>query len=99
MLSGDRLTSYMVLATPPQNKQAALQLYVWNAALSGALFGPLQAVEIAIRTIHREMASVYNLRSARDRVVLKRSFSPVMIPNWEERIIVPDLASPVAQVR
>ena len=39
---------------------AALRLYAWNAAISAALYVPLQGVEITLRNaLHQELAKVY----------------------------------------
>jgi hypothetical protein len=45
LLSADRLGSY---GTRPATRET-LQLYVWNTALAAAFYGPLQALEIALR--------------------------------------------------
>lgn len=47
VLSADRLQSY--LAASGNDLSQALELYVWNSAVSGALYGPLQAVEVGLR--------------------------------------------------
>lgn len=60
-LSSDRLAPYLTSSSLPGDPAAALELYVWNAGISGALFGPLQAVEVGIRNaIHREMTLIFN---------------------------------------
>jgi hypothetical protein len=60
IISNDRLTSYQAAAEPTDVPSAALELYVWNVALSGAFFGPLQALEVAIRNaLHRELTMMY----------------------------------------
>jgi hypothetical protein len=59
-LSADRLLSYGTLATSSSDERTALDLYVWNAGFAGALFGPIQAVEVAFRnSIHREMSAIF----------------------------------------
>lgn len=75
-ISRERLSSYLALTTPANDQRAALDLYVWNAALSGSFFGPLQAVEIAIRNaIHREMTSIYGTPAWYSELQFKRTAS------------------------
>lgn len=74
----------MALAEPANDTRAALELYVWNAALSGSLFGPLQAVEIGIRNaIHREMTSIYGTPRWYSQLAFKRA-APYMIGSLVE---------------
>lgn len=47
LLSVDRLQSY--LSATGNSLSSALELYVWNSAVSGSLYGPLQAIEVALR--------------------------------------------------
>ena len=84
IISADRLASYNALAEPANDKRAAVELYVWNAALSGSLFGPLQAAEIGIRNaIHREMTSIYGTAAWYSQPHFKRS-APSMIGSLVE---------------
>lgn len=56
LISRERLQSYSIASGGSLN--AALQLYVWNCAVSGALYGPLQSVEIALRnSINRALVA------------------------------------------
>ena len=55
LLSADRLSSYGAL---PATRDT-LGLYVWNTALAAAFYGPLQALEIALRNaLHAELTSL-----------------------------------------
>jgi hypothetical protein len=84
ILSADRFASYMASAEPANDQRAALELYVWNAALSGSFFGPLQAVEIGIRNaIHREMTAIYGMPAWYSHPHFKRS-APYMIGSLVE---------------
>ncbi|MCF6275839.1 MAG: hypothetical protein L3J05_08760, partial [Robiginitomaculum sp.] len=57
-LSIDRLSTYM--AETGGNKPAALRLYAWNTAVSGAFYAALQVLEVAMRnSFHRELATAY----------------------------------------
>lgn len=58
-LSLDRLSTYRaVMATP----EMALHLYAWNTAVSAAFYGPLQALEVALRNaFHQALVPVYGL--------------------------------------
>ena len=56
-VSTQRLTPYR--NATGADPAAALQLYVWNATVSAALYVPLQGVEITLRNaMHRELAKV-----------------------------------------
>ena len=42
------------------NNEKAFRLYTWNTAISGAFYGPLQALEVALRNaMHRQLARRY----------------------------------------
>lgn len=57
-LSTERFGTY--LQATEQDGDAALKLYTWNTAVSAAFYGPLQALEIALRnSMHRELSKVY----------------------------------------
>lgn len=57
-LSADRLGTY--LTATGGDRAEAVRLYTWNTAVSAAFYGPLQALEIALRNaMNRELASVY----------------------------------------
>lgn len=57
-LSADRLSPYLVETLSDIEK--ALQLYVWNVALSSAFYGPLGVLEIVLRNaIHRELSIAF----------------------------------------
>lgn len=56
-LSPERLSTYQAVTSTPAE---ALTLYVWNTAISAALYGPLQALEVAIRNgFHQALTPVY----------------------------------------
>lgn len=57
-ISADRFGTYLAACNDDPAK--ALYLYEWNADLCGALYAPLQIVEVAFRnTLHRQLAAVY----------------------------------------
>ncbi len=57
-LSADRMATYVVAVAGDHEK--ALYLHTWNTAVSAALYGPLQWLEIALRNaLDRELAKVY----------------------------------------
>lgn len=57
-LSADRFQTYMNATN--QDKIAALRLYAWNTAASGAFYAALQLLEVAMRNaFHRELTAVY----------------------------------------
>ena len=48
------------LALSPSNKTKQLQLYVWNTALSEALYTPIQGLEIVTRNyFHQKLSETY----------------------------------------
>jgi Abi-like protein len=55
-LSSDRLSGY--LAEANGNKETALRLYSWNVDVSGALYAPLQGLEVALRNALHNMLSL-----------------------------------------
>ena len=56
-LSRQRLRTYR-RATPGRNQ--ALDLYVWNTAMSAAFYGPLQVLEVVLRNaLHEQLAGCY----------------------------------------
>jgi hypothetical protein len=58
-LSQDRLSTY--LAATAGKMEEALHLYNWNADVSGALYAPLQGLEIALRNaLHDVLSSSYS---------------------------------------
>lgn len=57
-LSPDRFATY--LAHTGGDREAAVRLYTWNTAVSAAFYGPLQALEIALRNaMHGELSNTY----------------------------------------
>lgn len=59
-LSPDRFATYLS-ATGGDREQAA-RLYTWNTAVSAAFYGPLQALEVALRNaMHTQLASTYGV--------------------------------------
>ena len=57
-LSVDRFRTYLT-ATDGDRVQA-VRLYTWNTAVSAAFYGPLQALEVALRNaMDRELAVAY----------------------------------------
>ena len=58
---------------------SALKLYVWNAGLSGALFGPLHAVEVGLRNaIHGQMSTIFGTSSWYSTWPFKRGATPLV---------------------
>jgi len=54
-ISLDRLSTY--LAAADNNKERALQLYLWNSQISAAFYIPLQGLEITLRnTLHNALS-------------------------------------------
>lgn len=57
-LSADRFATY--LAATHGDREAAAKLYTWNTAVSAAFYGPLQALEVAVRnSMHTRLTAVY----------------------------------------
>lgn len=57
-LSRERLRTYLDAAGG--DRERALRLHAWNTAVSAALYGPLQGLEIALRNaMHRRLADIY----------------------------------------
>jgi hypothetical protein len=68
-LSDERFQRYLDASG---SEADALRLYVWNAAVSAAFYGPLQAVEITLRnTVHRSLGSAYGQRWFENSRLLK----------------------------
>ena len=60
-ISPERFQSY--LDATGGDVEAALRLYVWNTAVSGAFYGPLQACEISLRNaVHDRLSQRYGVR-------------------------------------
>lgn len=58
-LSLERLTRYLV--ETQGNRKEALRLYAWNTSVSAAFYGPLQALEIALRNaMHNRLSEKYS---------------------------------------
>ena len=58
--SGDRLWPYFTASGG--DLKGAIDLYIWNTAVSAAFYGPLQAVEIGLRNaVHRELSTLFGL--------------------------------------
>lgn len=56
--SPERLSTY--LQATEGDRAQALRLYTWNTAICAAFYGPLQALEVALRNaMHRELATCY----------------------------------------
>ena len=57
-LSRERLATYLDAARGDREK--AIRLHVWNTAISGAFYGPLQGLEVALRNaLHCRLADRY----------------------------------------
>ena len=57
-LSADRFGTY--LTATDSDRVQAIRLYTWNTAVSAAFYGPLQALEVALRnSLNRELANAY----------------------------------------
>lgn len=57
-LSAERFTTY--LCAVGGDKQLAARLYTWNTAVSAAFYGPLQALEVAVRnSMHTNLTVAY----------------------------------------
>jgi Abi-like protein len=58
VITADRFSTY--LAAQAGNVDQAIRLYTWNVEVSAALWGPLQAVEVALRNaLHQQMRTRY----------------------------------------
>lgn len=56
--SRERLATYRRAAR--QDREKAARLYVWNAGVSAAFYGPLQGLEVTLRNaMHRKLADRY----------------------------------------
>ena len=56
--SPERIGTYLRAAQG--DREQALRLYTWNTAICAACYGPLQALEIALRNaMHRQLAACY----------------------------------------
>ena len=61
MLSKERFATY--LAEMGGNRQDAIRLYIWNTAVGASFYGPLQALEIALRNqIHAKLSEKYGIQ-------------------------------------
>lgn len=78
-LSSDRFARYLNAAS---DKSEALELYRWNAAISGAFYGPLQCLEVGLRNaVHDRLSVPYGqswyalptLLSARDQATAREA--------------------------
>jgi len=59
-LSPERIATYVQFTGG--NREKALRLYTWNTAISAALYGPLQGLEVALRNaIHIQLVAVYGI--------------------------------------
>lgn len=59
-LSADRFATYLTASNA--DREAAARLYTWNTAISAAFYGPLQALEIAVRnSMHRQLSKAYGV--------------------------------------
>ena len=57
-LSAERLGTY--LSKVGGDKQKAIQLHIWNTALSAAFYGMLQGLEVSLRNaMHRQLSTCY----------------------------------------
>ena len=57
-LSPDRFATYLKAANG--GRESAARLYTWNTAVSAAFYGPLQALEIALRnSMHNQLVKAY----------------------------------------
>ena len=57
-LSPERMDTYFKAAG--ENREKAVLLYTWNTAVSGAFYGPLQGLEVALRNaMHRQLERRY----------------------------------------
>lgn len=68
-MSTARFTTYLDVAG---TEQRACQLYTWNTAVSAALYGPLQAVEVVLRNaVHQSLSATHGQRWFKDGTVLR----------------------------
>lgn len=59
-LSAERFATY--LCAVGGDKQLAARLYTWNTAVSAAFYGPLQALEVAVRnSMHTNLTVAYGV--------------------------------------
>jgi len=60
-MSVERMNSYYLKTKGDRVK--AFELYLWNTAISSALYGPLQALEVSMRnSINRELCTTYGTK-------------------------------------
>ena len=72
VLSGDRFGSYLRAAGGDAAK--AIELHAWNTLVSGAFYGPLQMVELALRNaVHDCLSAVYGQQWFRNRQILREN--------------------------
>lgn len=58
MLSPERFATYLTATC--NDREAAARLYTWNTAVSGAFYGPLQSLEVAVRnSMHLHLSAEY----------------------------------------
>ena len=70
VLSTERFSSYLLAARGDASQ--AIQLHAWNTMVSGAFYGPLQMVEIALRNaVHDYVSAVHGRQWLGDRQVLQ----------------------------
>ena len=75
--SPERMGTYLQAAQG--DREQAVRLYTWNTAMCASFYGPLQALEVALRnSMHRELAACYgeewydNLAAGLDRGARER---------------------------
>ena len=80
-ISQDRLTSY--LAETQGDKTKTFQLYAWNAAISAALYVPLQGLEVTLRNaLHGQLTQRFGAQWYDQRTV-RTILSPRTIERLE----------------
>ena len=72
VLSGDRFASYLRAAGGDAAK--AIELHAWNTMVSGAFYGPLQMVELALRNaVHDHLSAAYGRQWLGNRQILREN--------------------------
>lgn len=72
VLSPERIRSYQLAANG--DVRGAVQLHIWNTMISGAFYGPLQAVELVLRNaVHDCLSTVHGQRWFQSGRILARN--------------------------
>ena len=84
-VSAARLQRYVEIATG--DVAQALRLYMWNTALSEALYGPLQGLEITLRNkVHEGLAGIFGAHWYDDQRLQLRHAQQQQITNAKQTL-------------